>query len=294
MSGPAGRVDAQAKINLLLRILGRELSGHHQIETVFLRLDLADRIAIRCAGTSRTIDCDDRALPVRGLVGPAGENLAYRAAVAFSEAAAWPRGFAIEIEKQIPVGGGLGGGSADAGGVLRLLNALAPQPLPAERLRRIALALGADVPFLCAEMAMALAWGRGERLHAVPALPSREVALAMPPFSIATRDAYGWLDADRSGDLPLEPTIQGEMLLAWDRVAHVMRNDLQPSVVKRHPAIGQLVDAMRATTPLALMSGSGSTVFGIFEERQPLALGATARIVWTRTAERVVPVERSA
>lgn len=292
MTSVAGRVVAQAKINLLLRVLGRELSGYHQIETVFLRLELGDVVTVRCGGTSRSLECDDSRLAVRGQVGPAAENLAHRAAVAYADAAGWPRGFRIDIEKHIPVGGGLGGGSADAGAVLRILDALAPQPLAPDKLRRVAFGLGADVPFLTAEMPMALGWGRGERLHAVRPLPERHIALAVLPFGVSTKDAYGWLDADRSGDLPLDATIQGEMLMAWDRVAAVMRNDLEAPVGERHPGIRRVIDAMKRRTPIAQLTGSGSTVFGVFESPVDLSFGSDAQVLWTRNAARVVPVER--
>lgn len=292
MSGVTGRLIAQAKLNLILRVLGKELSGYHQLETVFVRLELGDTVTVRCGGTSRSIECDESALQVRGELGPPNENLAYRAAVAFAEAAGWPRGFRIDIEKRIPVGGGLGGGSADAGAVLRILNALAPQPLSSDRFRRVAFGLGADVPFLATEMPMALGWGRGERLHALPALPARDIALAIFPFGVLTKDAFGWLDADRHGDIPLDATIQGEMLMAWDRVAVVMRNDLEAPVAQRNPPIRRVLEVMRKMTPLAQLTGSGSTVFGVFDAPQSLSFGDDARVIWTRNASRVVPVER--
>src|SRR5688572_27908453 len=162
------RVRAQAKVNLILRILAREASGYHGLETLFARLDLADEVTVRVGARGRAVDC-------RGAdVGPPEANLALRAGEAFAEAAGWPAGFAVEIEKHIPVGGGLGGGSADAGAVLRALNALAPAPIPRETLLAIAGRLGADVPFLTDDAPLALAWGRGERMLALPALPPRD------------------------------------------------------------------------------------------------------------------------
>jgi 4-diphosphocytidyl-2-C-methyl-D-erythritol kinase len=104
----AGRVAAQAKINLALRVLAREVSGYHQIETLFCRIALADTVVVRIVARERSLDCHGADL------GPIEANLAYRAAAAYAAARGWPDGFAIEIEKRIPVGGGLGGGSADA------------------------------------------------------------------------------------------------------------------------------------------------------------------------------------
>ena len=136
-------VVAQAKVNLFLRILAREASGHHQLETLFQRLELGDDVRVRVGVPGRSLDCggaDD--------LGPTARNLAWRAAQVYHEATGWPDGWAIEIEKRIPVGGGLGGGSADAGAVLRCLNALAPRPLSAGGLLALAAPLGAAVPFL--------------------------------------------------------------------------------------------------------------------------------------------------
>lgn len=161
-TGTAARVEAQAKINLSLRILAQEKSGYHQLETLFARIDLADTVEV-------ALDTSRQELVVEGAeVGPAEQNLAFRAAVAFLDATGWATGFRIRIVKRIPAGGGLGGGSADAGAVLRILNHLAPHPLSAAALPTVAVRLGADVPFLAAEAPMALAWGRGERMLTLP------------------------------------------------------------------------------------------------------------------------------
>ncbi|MGH7624770.1 MAG: 4-(cytidine 5'-diphospho)-2-C-methyl-D-erythritol kinase, partial [Gemmatimonadaceae bacterium] len=136
MSGRVARVAAHAKLNLFLRVLSREQDGYHGIETLFARIALADDVTVHVDTHDRTIDC--------GIanVGPAARNLAFRAAEAFRAAMGWPDGFHIEIAKRIPTGGGLGGGSADAGAVLRALAALAPEPVPNDTLLSMAMALG--------------------------------------------------------------------------------------------------------------------------------------------------------
>src|SRR5439155_17951914 len=146
--------------------------------------DLGDGVHVRATSSGRTVDCQGPAMPDQG-VGPAEKNLAYRAAVAYQDATGWPAGFAIEIEKRIPVGAGLGGGSSDAGAVLRALDALAPNPL-GRRLPALAAGLGADVPFMTLESPLALAWGRGDRLLPLPVLVPRPVVLAIPSFAVAT------------------------------------------------------------------------------------------------------------
>ena len=146
MSGTA-RVAAQAKVNLTLRVLEREASGYHQIETVFQRLALADVVTVRAAD-GRSLDTRWTGPGVAPDLGSVERNLAWRAADAYARATGWPGGFAIEVEKSIPVGGGLGGGSADAAAVLRGLDALAPRPVGPAALVDIGSRLGADVAFL--------------------------------------------------------------------------------------------------------------------------------------------------
>jgi 4-diphosphocytidyl-2-C-methyl-D-erythritol kinase len=294
VSGPAARIQAQAKLNLYLRVLTREESGYHSIETIFHRVELADEIAVHAE--------DDRlrAIDVQGAdVGPAEQNLAYRAAVAYQDEADWPRGFTIELDKKIPVGAGLGGGSADAGAVLRILDSLSRKPLGEKKLRHIAASLGSDVPFLVSKDAMALAWGRGERMLALNPLPQRDVLLVVPDFSIPTADAYNWIDEDRPpGWDPLTDSssdlivMSEEMLASWHSIARLNRNDFIPTVIKRHPQIRSLLDSFNESGSfICSLSGSGSTVFGVYEALpDDTALGAFegTTMIPTRTADKVV------
>ena len=286
----AARVRAQAKINLLLRILGRERSGYHSLETVFARLELSDDIVVRVGVEGRSLDCDNAEL---GIV---DKNLAYRAAMAYRETG-WPDNFAIEIAKRIPVSGGLGGGSADAGAVLRALNALRPEPIPRDALLDLASKLGADVPFLSSDSALALAWGRGERMLALPPLPVRSVLLLTPPFGISTAHAYSWIAEERGDNFePLAGELTLEMLRDWNDVLTVARNDFEPVVMRKQPLIRTLLSALRSLGAfIAMLSGSGSSVFGIFDDDSALdlsrlnpALGATP--LRTRTAVNVEEV----
>ena len=283
---------AQAKINLLLRVLAQETSGYHSIETVFLRLDLADEVRVRLA-SGRSLDCAGPALPATGL-GPTEKNLAYRAAVAYSEATGWPAGFAIEIDKRIPVGGGLGGGSADAGAVLRALDALSPKPL-GNALVEIAGPLGADVPFMTIDAPLALAWGRGERLFPQHPLAPRPVILLMPDFGISTAQAYGWVASDRGTYAPIPEVVDPASLATWEALPGIATNDFGAVVGRRHPIIAELVDELRAHgAPIAMLSGSGSTVFGIFDnvpDAAAIARSTGHSAVATRTSDRVVRVE---
>jgi len=285
------RVTAQAKINLVLRVLARESTGYHSIETVMLRLDLGDEVCVRPT-SGRALDVAGPAMPRDGL-GAVEKNLAFRAAVAYADATGWPDGFAIEIEKRIPVGGGLGGGSADAGAVLRALDALSPNPLGA-RLVELATSLGADVPFMTIESPMALAWGRGERLFPLRALDARPVLLAIPDFSVVTAEAYAWLSSDRGTYTPEAAVLAPESLATWESIAPLAMNDFEHVVARRHPVVDSLVRRFEDLGALvAMMSGSGSTVLGIFTKLANAALVGVSGVntAETRTSERVFRVE---
>jgi 4-diphosphocytidyl-2-C-methyl-D-erythritol kinase len=289
----SARVRAQAKVNLILRVLAREASGFHSIETVFLRLDLSDEISLRIT-TGRSLDCSGPALPAGGL-GPVERNLAYRAADAYIGATGWPAGFAIEIEKRIPAGGGLGGGSADAGAVLRALDALSPNPL-GPHLVELAAGLGADVPFMSIDSPMSLAWGRGERLYPVPPLEPRPVLLVIPDFAIATADAYAWLAAGRGEYAPVGAVLAAESLATWEAVVGAATNDFEAVVARRRPVIADVIDRLRSMDALvAMLSGSGSAVFGVFDQ-MPVASeverATGLRTIATQTSDRVFRVER--
>ncbi|HEX6965295.1 MAG TPA: 4-(cytidine 5'-diphospho)-2-C-methyl-D-erythritol kinase [Gemmatimonadaceae bacterium] len=279
------RVTAQAKLNLGLRVLAREASGYHAIETIFVRIELGDRVTVRTGGRERSIHCTG------ANVGPAADNLAHRAARAYANATGWPDGFAIEIDKVIPVGGGLGGGSADAGAVLRALNGLAPRPCAEHELLGIAGTLGSDVPYLTTAAPLALAWGRGERMLVLPPLPTRHVVLVLPHFGISTAAAYGWLAATRAETPPAPALLDLEQLGGWKELAAHAGNDFEPVVAERHPEIRAIIDALRcAGASIAQMTGSGSTVYGIFADAPDVASierVVPGRVVVTRTVETV-------
>ncbi|MDP1891005.1 MAG: 4-(cytidine 5'-diphospho)-2-C-methyl-D-erythritol kinase [Gemmatimonadaceae bacterium] len=285
------RARAQAKVNLSLRILAREESGFHQIETVFQRLALADVVTVRATG--------GRSLDVRFAegarvvdLGPVEQNLAWRAADAYAAVAGSPQGWAIEIEKRIPVGGGLGGGSADAAAVLRALDALASRPLGTAALVDIAARLGADVAFLVSDSELALAWGRGERMLDLPPLYSAGVLLVIPDFGVNTGEAYAALAAHRAAGQSLAGATwrSPRSLGSWSAVAADAVNDFEPVVFEQHPSLAT-VRAQLAGLPqtlLALMSGSGSTLFAVQAQgagaSRPLVLPAGWTSLLTSTA----------
>jgi 4-diphosphocytidyl-2-C-methyl-D-erythritol kinase len=260
------RVRAQAKVNLALRVLAREEGGFHQIETLFQRLALADVVSVHEAHT-RALDVrfGDSARAVD--LGPVEKNLAWRAADAYAAVARWPQGFSIEIEKWIPVGGGLGGGSADAAAVLRALDALAPRPLGDAALLDIAARLGADVAFLTSPSELALGWGRGDRLLDLPPLPEAAVLLVVPDFGVNTGEAYGALAAHRASRArhPGATWRSPRAIGGWTAVAADAVNDFESVIFDRHPTLATVRAQLAALpgTVMALMSGSGSTLFAV-------------------------------
>ena len=282
------RVAAQAKINLRLKVLAREADGFHSLETIFARIDLADDVVVRTGGTGRSLDCKGADL------GPVEKNLAWRAAMAYAEATGWAIGFDIEITKRIPVGGGLGGGSADAGAVLRALDAMAPHPL-GPRLITLAAGLGSDVPFLTIDSPFALAWSRGERLMPLPTLPWHPIVIVTPTEGIATADAYGWIAESRMEFSPTAFIIDSPSVRDWTRMATIAKNDFDAVVFSRFPELGKAAASLRQNGALiSILAGSGSSVIGIFED-QKVADKALAESpikgIMSKTSTSVAPVE---
>lgn len=295
MSRRGGRTIAQGKINLSLRVLGKNPDGFHAIETVFLRLELGDDVRLHIREKARLLRC--------GVMRdqPPEENLAYRAAALYSAETGWPGGFEIVIKKRIPIGGGLGGGSADAAAVLRILNTLSPNPLSTEALLTLAARLGSDVPFLASDFVMALGWGRGERLLELQPLPSRDIQLFFPPFGVDTEEAYALLDAARESEPNEVPELTREMFADWESAARSSVNDFEPVVRARWPAIDALLARGERHGLFYRLSGSGSTVFKVPgintrakeapAELPPLVVPEGTKRIITCTAESVVPVE---
>ena len=289
----AGRAFAQAKVNLALRILGKNRDGYHSIETVFLRLELADAVTVRVTDRARSLRCD-----VMKGENPES-NLGFRAARVFADAIGWPRGFEIVIEKQIPIGGGLGGGSADAAAVLRILNKLSPQAVTDAKLLALAATLGADVPFLTTDHAMALGWGRGEKLEPLVPLQQRNLALLVPSRGMSTAEAYA-IVASARGDYDTRPrSLSAELFRSWDHAARHAVNEFEPFLGDALPDMHKWLETGARLGLLTRLSGSGSTVFivdaGTKDSLQSaiasLGLNADTRVIRTRTAASVVPIE---
>ena len=258
----AVRVAAHAKINLFLRILAREASGFHQIETAFALLELADELQVRRtdAGVELEVNGPD--------LGPTDENLAVRAAGAVLDATGSRFGVAIALTKRIPVRTGLGGGSSDGAAVLHAVNALAGNAVPRHELLHFAARLGSDVAFFAGGAALAVAWGRGERQFRLPAPPSLPALIAIPAIAVATPDAYRWWDDQNPTITARGPVVlDAEALATWGSIGRLGGNDFEGPVFAKHPELRSLYERLAGTGPVWVrLCGSGSAVAAVYKK----------------------------
>jgi 4-diphosphocytidyl-2-C-methyl-D-erythritol kinase len=246
---------APAKINLSLRVLGRREDGFHEIETHMVPLTLADELDIEWTVASIELTCSDPSLPT----GP--ENLAYRAAQLFIERhPPVGRGVRLTLEKRVPHGAGLGGGSSDAAAVLLALNELSGLRLPAGQLASLAAELGSDVPFFVYRSA-ATCRGRGERVEPVALGEPLPLLLIKPPFPIPTPWAYSrWRDSRELPGVRYTP-----QQFPWGE----LMNDLERPVFEKYLVLAELKMWLLEQPEVAgaLMSGSGSTMLAVLRGR---------------------------
>jgi 4-diphosphocytidyl-2-C-methyl-D-erythritol kinase len=266
-------VAAPAKVNLWLRVGPLRPSGFHHLDTLFCGLALADTVTVRTGATGGGVQLRvdfDAPLTAPPDLGPSPDNLAVRAARAFATRAGVEPDFTLDLVKRIPPGGGLGGGSSDAAAVLRALARLHPGALSGDALLEMAGDLGSDVPFFASGHALAYGRGRGTELTPAAPLAARPVLIVLPPFGISTGAAYRWLDDDRrDGLLAAPPGLDTGHPPApsWDDVAGRGENDFEPAVFRRHPELRALRDTLaRHGARPALMAGSGSTLFGVYDD----------------------------
>ena len=288
MSDPAWCL-APAKLNLGLRVVGRRSDGYHLLESLFVPLDLADRLRIEVEPAAQT----SISVALVGHTGdvPAGDdNLVARAARAFLDAAGLAARVTLTLDKQIPVGAGLGGGSSDAAAILRALARHFANALSDLALAAIAVRLGADVPFFL-DPRPAWITGIGEQIEPVPEFPPLDVLLVTPAPPLATADVF------RAFDVALTPPSPSRRMLAlrsgsgWLPSAALLANDLEPIAARLRPGIGRIRSELeRLGAQAVAMSGSGPTVFGLFRDVEQAQTAskegrfeATDRVIVTRS-----------
>lgn len=251
-------IQAPAKINLCLSVLGKRPDGYHEVEMLMQAVALYDRVTVRIEEQGLTVSCGAKGVPQ-------GEgNIAWRAAHAVLEHSGARTGLSVSIEKNIPVAAGLGGGSSDAAAVLVAANRLLGAGLSRERLAELGAGLGMDVPFFF-HGPTALARGRGEILQALPPPPPFWVLLVNPGFETSTAWVY------KNINLRLTKRVDCNKIarLKVGQIAGALHNDLETFTASAHPVIGEIEEALRDAGALgARMSGSGPTVYGIFETEE--------------------------
>ncbi len=258
------RVRASAKVNLHLRVYGRRADGYHDILSVFQAISLSDTIVIRSLKESDSIviegdfDC------------PARLTTVYKAALAYREATGIRTGLSISVDKRIPAGAGLGGGSSDAAAVLNGLEQLFRGGLPPPALAVLGASIGSDVPFFLSSAA-AIVSGRGENISPIEAREDYSIVLAFPGKAVSTAWAYSALDADRPDDSS-EPDPNRRCLLEAYR-GTIRRwpfaNSFEGPIGRARSEIPEAKTMLRGLgASFAAMSGSGNCVFGVFEAKR--------------------------
>lgn len=257
-------LEAHGKINLGLDVVRRLENGYHEVRMVMQTVELADTVTMRRLSEDRIIlktDRDDLPCDER--------NIAYRAAKLMKENYGLRDGVEIEIEKRIPMAAGMAGGSADCAAVLKGMNELFELGLTVEKLQAEGVKLGADVPF-CLFGGCALSEGIGEVLTALGTPPACTLLLAKPDINVSTKYVYENL---RLEEISRHPDVEGILrsIEAGDLkgLSGKLENVLERVTGREYPVIGEIELVMKSAGALAaIMSGSGPTVFGIFEERK--------------------------
>jgi 4-diphosphocytidyl-2-C-methyl-D-erythritol kinase len=244
------RITAPAKINFFLEITGKRPDGYHTLSIVFQTISLGDELTIDPA-KDLSLTCSDATLPTDD------RNLVMKAALRLRETLKEVQGAKIHLKKIVPMGAGLGGGSSDAAAVLQALPKLWKRKVPHERLADLAVQLGADVPFFL-KGGLCRATGIGDELQALPSLPETWLVLVYPGFGVGTKEAYGRVRLPFSNPKVLDVS----------RLSVDLFNRFEELVFPDHPELPRLKqDLLKAGATGALMTGSGSAVFGLAKSR---------------------------
>lgn len=282
------RLRAFAKLNLGLRVLYKRPDGYHELRTVFQTISLSDRLELSFE-PARSTQIEMLGTP------DIPDNLAERAARLVLEEAGKQGSVRLHLRKTIPSGAGLGGGSSDAAAVLLALPVLAGIRLPIDRLTALAAQLGSDVPFFLYG-GTALGLGRGEELYPLPDEPARQALLVAPGVHSSTPDAYralsGTLPVPSLTNVALQNKLDSFQRDVWQSVSGDGKpsiiNDFEAVVLARYPQLTEVRDRLlHAGAKCAAMTGSGSAIFGIFDNPGRLE---RARLAWNRPGEQVFPV----
>lgn len=257
IAGKRAIAKSYAKINLTLDVLGKMENGYHEIETVMQTINLFDLVITDREKKGISVSTNLKYLPSNE------KNIAYKAAQLFFSETGIKEGAKILIHKNIPVAAGLAGGSGNAAAVLASLNLLYGNILTDERLLEIGAKLGADVPFSM----VAGTWlckGIGDKMSEIPDFPKTYILLVKPPVNVSTAEIYSAIDNEDIGEHPITKDFI-DSGYSYDKIFNVM----ETVTVKKHPVIRGIKEKMLMNgAKAAMMSGSGPTVFGIFDDYQ--------------------------
>lgn len=274
---PAMNVETPAKLNLILKVVGRRADGYHDLFSLMVPVSVVDRLTFGAGPPGIHLTCHGIAVPENE------SNLVFRAAKAFFSRVRQRPCLTISLTKHIPVAAGLGGGSSDGAATLKALNSLYGHPLDGEDLAETALTLGADVPFFLYNLP-SIARGVGERLDPVFDWPEYWYVIVTPPVSVSTAWVYNNLKLELT--TPENGYIVNPLRKGWSAIGDLLENDLETVTTARYPLIRSIKKVLvKAGAEGALMSGSGPSVFGVFPSEEA-ARGAT-RYVSSRVEGRV-------
>ncbi len=269
MTGREVIIDAPAKINLFLKILGKRPDGYHDIYSLMQTISLYDTLVI--SETDRGIEL----IGSTDVVPIDSSNIIWKAVDLLRRHVGFTQGIKVRLTKRVPVGAGLGGGSSDAAATLKGVTQLLGLGLSRHELQRFGAALGSDVPFFFSA-GSALISGRGEIVQEVAVISDYTVLLVVPDFAISTAEAYAQVKIDLTNSL-LKPTLNlegthAELLTLFDQIG----NDFEGPVIKSHPAVSVCMGLLRESGARAVtLSGSGSAFFGLFDCRPDPSLVTT-------------------
>jgi len=283
------RVRAAAKVNLHLRVYGRRTDGFHGLLSLFQAVSLSDTFVMRSLKESDAIEIDGQ------FDCPASETTIYKAVEAYRRATGINTGIGLKIGKRIPAGAGLGGGSTDAAATLIGLQALLGGHMGASELAAAGASVGSDVPFFLTAAA-AIVSGRGESVRPIDARDDFSMVIAFPGFAVATAGAYDLLDRERPDDSVEEDPGAEELIAAYegDIARWPFANSFEPFIGgSRRPEIPRAkAILLEAGAAFASMSGSGSSIFGVFESGTRAERAVESLIAAGFTAYAVLPLAR--
>ncbi len=254
---------AYAKINLGLDVVGRLPNGYHEVRMVMQAVDICDELTLEKADSGILVTTDCGELPTDG------DNLIYKAAKLMMEEFSVGEGVKIHLRKMIPIAAGMAGGSADAAAAMKGMNELFELGASEKRLMELGVRIGADVPY-CVMGGTALAEGIGEKLTPLPAPPECILVVAKPDINVSTKYVYEQLDSADYHHPDIDGMVEAIKKGSLEGMIHRLENVLESVTAEEYPVVEQIKKTMRAGGARgALMSGSGPTVFGIFDGLAP-------------------------